>query len=258
MKSPAKVTWKTRVTAGVLFLGVAVVCLGLAGAGLRFVVQHGSGLINECVGWPDRVVTGLLLAFTAGLVPIGCLGAYVCIRVIVWVIRKQDLAATPATAPAQMGAAAQRGLARVVSGGLFIGAAGFLFFLGVHPVLQILMARDWVATPCTVLSSQVEAFRSQQGRTSYAPGILYEYTAGDRRFQGTRYTFAEVASDRYASHQAVAARYPTGATNLCFVHPRDPTRAVLVRGFTADLWWSLVPLGGMVLAAFGWLVSRKT
>jgi hypothetical protein len=38
------------------------------------------------------------------------------------------------------------------------------------------------------------------------------------------------------------SRYPPGRKTVCYVNPKDPAEAVLVRGFTPSMWFGLFPL----------------
>jgi hypothetical protein len=129
------------------------------------------------------------------------------------------------------------------------GSAAFCgFFL--RPALEIMSARSWPAVPCEVISSEV---RSCSGEgTTYSVNILYSYEVKGRAFKSNTYGFMGGSSSGYAGKQAVVARNPPGTKTVCYVNPADPTEAVLERGFTADMWFGLIPLlfmavGGAVL-----------
>jgi hypothetical protein len=131
----------------------------------------------------------------------------------------------------------------------------FLFF--VRPALSVLSARNWPATPCQVVSSDVQRHRGSKGGTTYRVDVLYSYEVNGREFRSNRYAFMGGSSSGYKGKAAIVARYPAGAKAVCFVNPSDPTEAVLERGFTADLWFGLIPLVFVLVGAGGILFSLR-
>jgi len=126
--------------------------------------------------------------------------------------------------------------------GLFgvIAIAAFCFTT-VRPVVQIILARGWKATPCVVVDSSVKRHPGRQNST-YSVNIVYTYEAGGHKLTGSRYHFMGGSSGGYSGKAAVVARYPRGKHTVCYVNPRDPSDSVIERGFTADMWVGLVPL----------------
>lgn len=145
---------------------------------------------------------------------------------------------------------------------LLIGAVTFFIFF-VRPVWKIFDARDWVATPCTILSSNVRSHSSDDGIT-YSIDILYSYRIDGEEFRSNRYHFMGGSSSGYSGKAAIVQRYPPGREVTCYVNPNDPTDAVIERGWTNDLWFGLIPLlffgagaGGLVWAVRGGPSKRK-
>jgi len=139
----------------------------------------------------------------------------------------------------------------VVFFGIFaVAGAVALYFVTIRPVLKILDARDWNAVPCTVVSSHVQSHSSDDGRT-YSVDILYAYEVNGREFRANQYHFMRWSSSGYDGKARIVAQYPPGATSICYVNPKDPNDAVLLRGFTPMMWFGLLPGLFLVLGIAG-------
>jgi hypothetical protein len=123
------------------------------------------------------------------------------------------------------------------------------------PVWRVREARSWIETPCVVISSHVEVHRDSDGST-YRPVIVYEYQFQGRTYQGNRYNFMGGSSSGRAGKQAVVDRYPPGAAARCWVNPREPSQAVLNRGFAGEMLFGLIPLV-FALVGMGGLVGMR-
>ena len=139
----------------------------------------------------------------------------------------------------------------------------FAWLLVIGPALRISAARNWPATPCTVLSSELET-HSGDG-TTYSIEITYEYEYNGNRYTSDRYSFSSTGSSSGRKGKAkVVDAHPPGRETVCYVNPSDPQDAVLHRGFTADMWFGLIPLifvavgaGGIIFTLRSWLRSRQ-
>jgi len=148
---------------------------------------------------------------------------------------------------------------------LTIGLVASLF-LFVIPVIQILGARNWRPTPCVILTSEVGTHSGSKGGRTYSIDVTYEYTVEEQRYVSSRYQFMPGSSSGYDGKKAVIDRLPPGTAATCYVNKRDPSEAVLERGFTGDLFYGLIPMifaligGGGLLGVFvfkGAVVRRK-
>ncbi|HVE41949.1 MAG TPA: DUF3592 domain-containing protein [Planctomycetota bacterium] len=149
---------------------------------------------------------------------------------------------------------------------LIIGLLATLF-LFVIPVAQILGARNWRATPCVIRSSEVGTHTGSKGGRTYSIDITYEYTVEEQRYVSSRYQFMPGSSSGYDGKKAVVDRLPPGTAATCYVDKRNPSDAVLERGFTGDLFFGLIPMifaligGGGLLGVFvfkGTVVRKKS
>ncbi len=122
-------------------------------------------------------------------------------------------------------------------------------------MLGPLRARSWVEVPAKVLSSKVRRHTSSNGNggtsVTWKLDILYAYTYDGVSYHSNRYGFFNGSSSGRASKVARARRYRPGAIIRVHVDPRDPTRAVIVPGYTAEHLLFLIPLLALVIGAVG-------
>ena len=133
-----------------------------------------------------------------------------------------------------------------------LGGCLTLWLLFLQPLLQLLEARSWVPTKCTILHSSIERKTDSDG-TTYQPRIDYEYLVNGQRHTSSRYSFFRMTSGRSWAENIVA-KYKTGTTHPCFYDPDNPNEAVLLREFSGlGFWfaalfpWLFIGVGGMML-----------
>ena len=129
---------------------------------------------------------------------------------------------------------------------LLIGLAFSAVFL--WPIVEILQARSWRETPCTILTSEVESHRGSKGSSTYSVAVSYEYFVEDQRYVSTRYKFMSGSSSGYDGKAEIVSRLAPGTKTVCYVSRRDPAEAVIERGFTGDIFFGFIPL---IFAAIG-------
>ena len=130
-----------------------------------------------------------------------------------------------------------------------------LFF---RPLWKIYCARNWPALPCVVISSEVRTSEDGDDGPTYSINIFYSYEFNGSAFKGNAYGFLGGSSSGYKSKQAVVSRHPPGSMTVCYANPSDPTEAVLVRGFTPDMWFGLIPLVFFFVGAGGIYFTFRT
>ena len=143
---------------------------------------------------------------------------------------------------------------------LLMALAGTVFLL-IVPVARVIAARNWRPTPCVILTSEVGRHRGSKGGVSYSIDVSYEYQVEGERHVSKRYQFMTGSSSGYDGKKAIVDRLRPGTSATCYVDRRDPSEAVLERGFTADILFGLIPLvfvlvGGAVL--YGVFVHKRT
>jgi hypothetical protein len=66
------------------------------------------------------------------------------------------------------------------------------------------------------------------------------------------------SSSGYRGKAEIVNRHPPGTRAVCYVNPKDPTEAVLERGFTNALWFGLIPLVFVLVGAGGVIFSLRS
>jgi len=137
----------------------------------------------------------------------------------------------------------------------FLGGVAVIYFLGVSPLLKVVRAANWHATPCVITSSKVAS--SSDGDT-YAVEIRYAYTVNGQQHQGTRYSFFSGYTSGYSGKSEVVQQNPAGIVATCYVNPTDPSEAVFYRGYSFDMLWGLFGVPFLLVGVGGLYVSFKS
>jgi hypothetical protein len=156
-------------------------------------------------------------------------------------------------------------LLTLMGGALVLVGTGVAIALFI-PYQRSMESRQWIATPAVITRSEVIVPQAGGFDLAWRVALAFEYTHGGKRLTSTRWrrvTFYEAADadisrktpDREIAG-SLAARYPVGASTICYVNPAQPTEAVLEHHTKAaiyTLWWPLlfaVGGGGMIWAAW--------
>ena len=125
--------------------------------------------------------------------------------------------------------------------GIFAMAGTAMFyFLGLVPAMKYLGARDAVATPCQIESSQVRVSSSDNG-DSYHIDILYRYQFGGQQYKSNYYDLAGGATFRTShSSRKIVNQHPAGMQTTCYVDPNDPVLAYLNHDFPHGIWLGML------------------
>lgn len=136
---------------------------------------------------------------------------------------------------------------------LFLGIGGALFCgFGLGPWWGVLSARNWIATPCTVVSSATEA----DGDGGLRLAIVFTYAVDRKEYRSDTYCFSSMSSNTAnAWKERVVQAHPPGRRTTCYVDPGNPARAVVERGWVPDMWWGFFPIPFMVFGAGALLVA---
>lgn len=132
----------------------------------------------------------------------------------------------------------------ILVGAMFIGMGSVFFFMVfLGPLMRSREAAHWIATPCTVIRSEVQAHHStDKSGSTYSIEVSFRYTFAGRSFVSDQYDLLDYASSGYASKQLVVSQLPPGTLTTCYVNPIDPVRAVMVRELGSSLWLGLIPM----------------
>jgi len=133
----------------------------------------------------------------------------------------------------------------------FLVGSGFMVPFAIV-VAKVIGSRNWVPTPCVIVSSTVKKHRGEKGYT-YSIEMVFRYEFGDKEYESHTYDFSPGSSSGYRSKARVVERYPAGKKATCYVNPRKPSQAVISRQLPAIVWFAFIPavfvaigLGGLV------------
>ena len=200
----------------------------------------------EAVLKRDSPLIGLAALFPLIFVTVGVGGVY-----FLW--RKSP----PEEArPIARAARSKKGLGKPATAGIcalfaIVGGA-MLYPLGIRPIARTIDAKHWAATPCKVLRAEVGS-HSGDDSTTYSIDILYEYTFNGRTYKCDRYDFMGGSSSGYEGKARIVEQYESAAQPICYVNPKNPSEAVLKRGFHAKLLLALLPLPFLLIGVGGLL-----
>lgn len=138
---------------------------------------------------------------------------------------------------------------------LIIGLSVF-YSMGVLPAVKLFQSQKWHETPCKIISSSVGSHYDDDG-TTYSIDILYSYDYNGRSFRSNTYSFMGGSSSGYSGKQEIVKNYPPGASALCYVSPENPEESVLIRNFTSDMLFGLIPLIFVLVGAVGLYFTLK-
>jgi hypothetical protein len=141
---------------------------------------------------------------------------------------------------------------------LGLGAIAFwIFYLA--PARGARAARGWTATPCEIVRIERTLQKGKRRHTKVGLEVAYDYTAGGRSYESSRYRFGGHVSEPEISD--VLGRFRSGGQAFCWVNPADPTESVLVQGFSpkpADVAFAVGCLGvGASFLVAAWLLARR-
>ena len=129
----------------------------------------------------------------------------------------------------------------VLFGGVFFLAGTVFFwlvFLG--PLWRTHTSSDWVETPCTVITSELDVNNDGDG-TTYRPRVEFEYTFNGKGLVSDTYDFTELNRSKARCKEVISA-YPVDMQTSCFVDPNDHERAVITRNYDFSIFAFLFPL----------------
>ncbi len=192
------------------------------------------------------VLLFLLLPLTFVLFGIG--GA-----VGIWLRRRKPAAGTAAPRSRRTSSGGGRGCAVAAFGVFALFGAGFMIPFAL-PVAHRLASTRWQQVPATIVWSGVGAHSGDESAT-YSVDVLYEYDYGGERFRSNHYRFMGGSSSGSEAKQAAVDRMPPGTRTVCWIDPRDPSRAVLDRGLGGFIWFSSIPGVFLAIGLVGMIVS---
>jgi hypothetical protein len=131
------------------------------------------------------------------------------------------------------------------------GGLGAAYFLAFQPLAGMVRSRDWVQTPCQIVSSEFK----RQNQSSQVK-IVYAYAVDGKEYESDQYCFMAISSNTATRwKRRVVANHPPGKQTVCFVNPSDPMEAVIERGWVPDMWWMLFPIPFLCVGAVSVMVA---
>ena len=139
------------------------------------------------------------------------------------------------------------------------GCGIFLFgcaFLGMGLLFLVIMTRDaylslrtllWTETPCRIEASGV-SIRPDGDGPRHVFEVRYTYAVRGLDRTGTQVSVGYSGGTDASAAQRLSLRYPEGETRTCWVDPKDPGSAVLLR---SSPWKALQPLFPLPFIAVG-------
>ncbi len=104
----------------------------------------------------------------------------------------------------------------------------FLWIGGLQPIVKVVQSRSWESVPCTILESRVDSHYDSDG-TTYSIEVSFRYEWNGQTYTGDRYNLMRMNSSGRKGKKEVVRRYPVGLQTACYVNPRRPSEAVIVR-----------------------------
>lgn len=154
--------------------------------------------------------------------------------------------------PAKRSATARRGgcFVSFLFAILFLAGTVILWEFFREPWALYLSARSWESVPCTVIASRLEPIApDSKGRPlKRRLDFRYAYSYRGEIYRSTNVWF--IKPDMEESKRLVQ-RYPRDTATVCWVNPRNPSEAYLLRSFRAELLLALFPLALAMIGLIG-------
>jgi len=142
--------------------------------------------------------------------------------------------------------------------GMMVAVAGAMGW----DFVEAVRSRFWRETPCRILESHVAQEPFSRKVMHFVLKVEFSYSFEGREYRSSRYSTGQHpgSTDVQVAERA-AVRYPAGAQATCYVNPRQPGEAVLVRG---QIWGAIMLLGPLVIlglmtheSIFAWFEQRR-
>lgn len=151
----------------------------------------------------------------------------------------------------------------VLFGSVFLMAGlAFAWMTSINPLLKSWSSNSWPETPCTVVKSEIDVDRDSDG-TTYRPRIEFTYNFDGMAWQSDTFDFTSLNRSQARCREIVNA-HPVGTRMGCFVNPKDPEEAVILREYDFSLFGFIFPLIFVAIglavvlgSLFGFLFTKK-
>ncbi|MFV2073494.1 MAG: DUF3592 domain-containing protein [Thermoanaerobaculales bacterium] len=130
--------------------------------------------------------------------------------------------------------------------GLFLAAGSAFLVMLIGEVAHDLDTWRWIATPCTIVSSEVvDSGNSDQ---PFQASVQFRYVIVGKQYLGTRISRRTSTFSDVGKAQRRVSPYEPNREATCYVDPTDPSRAVLERSMP---WMGLMVLLPLVFIVVG-------
>jgi hypothetical protein len=110
----------------------------------------------------------------------------------------------------------------------------------------------WTPTPCTIVQSATTGPMPVPGRWATQSFVIgYRYRLGDRTYTSDQYSAGLQESRDPDTVHRILSTYPVGAESRCYVNPKDPFEAVLIRTGMEPAFSLLIPTLFLVIGFSG-------
>lgn len=141
-------------------------------------------------------------------------------------------------------------------GVFLIGGIASAWFIFVQPMMRGIAAKQWTATPATVIWSKVKTHSGSKG-SSYSVDIFYRYTFNGRAYRSNRWGTQDGSSSGSSAKQKIVAAHPAGSAFTCYVNPQKPWQALGDPDPFPGGFWMLFPLPFLAIGGVGTYASLR-
>ncbi len=138
--------------------------------------------------------------------------------------------------------------------------SGTLSIFALPVVSKMIWSYAWQAVPAMVQDHAIECRHRRRNIFSCSGTVQYRYTLGSEEYVSSRLNVSPSYHKAIFQSEALAylqAHYPIGSTTKAYVHPNNPSYAVLERGISDPLFFlllsivTLMPIGAILGLIFG-------
>jgi hypothetical protein len=135
--------------------------------------------------------------------------------------------------------------------GLAVAAVGAVFvYLMWHSFSQARATREWMETPCLVISSKVNERSAAAISKEYSWHVEYIYDVDGKSYTSKFHSpRAAKWSSSKSGVEELMEKYPEGERAVCFVNPEAPSQAILKhdsKGAGYSIWFPMLfVVGGL-------------
>lgn len=121
--------------------------------------------------------------------------------------------------------------------GVYFSFSIFLGVIGMYDTYnytkyKVIIPQSWIETECIVTYKNLEEVESG-GKKFFKIIIKYKYIFNDQLYENSTFNIFD-KSYNVKTATAIIKKYSVGKSTVCYVDPKDPTKAVIERKIIAD------------------------